>query len=390
MAKLLPVDFKPPRLYDAGGNTRAQWYVEWKGFDCRANAVRRMKMAVPTTLNKASRYEWARAAINQINEIAVTNKGRFYTGSPLVVRSFTLRQLLEKSLEIKKLQISSRSFRDYQNITNMLLEHVGENSAVSVFTRERAVDFLNTMQRKRKWTNKTRNNTLHALCAIFMPLTKNGMLASNPFSGIDSLRETIGDANPPFTIEQRNALRDVYQARYPELFHIATFIYSLMLRPIEVMRLQRKHLDFRNRQVRLPAASSKTNLVRHPKISAVFFDFLKNHNYENLPGSYFLFGDDLRPAPTVTRSDDRRKRVMENMHLKACRIIKHIHFEQKQRMYSWKSTSMVDMLRAGAKMKYIQEQCGHSTLVTTEIYFKNKGAFDSDYVKELDEKQVSI
>ncbi len=184
----------------------------------------------------------------------------------------------------------------------------------------------------------------------------------------------------------------VYAAHFSELLHIATFLYCLLIRPIELMRLQRKHLDFKNKIVRIPGIASKTDFARHPKIAQVFFDFLIVNNYESLPPHFYLFGDMLKPAAKITLHEDRRKRMMENMHLKVCRMLRKIgiFFEVKQRMYSWKSTGAIDLFRAGVKMKFIQMQSGHTSIATTEIYLKSLGAMDPDYENELNEKQTSL
>jgi len=187
-------DYKPPTLYDAGGNTRSRWYVEWYGFDSRKNKRVRFKKAIPLKFKfSASRYAWAKSFIDQINSVAAKTGGKFYTRSKVVVESYSVGQIVSKSLKIKKPQISERSLRDYESIANRLLNFIGKESSVCSFTKERALDFLNVMQRKRGWSNKTRNNTLHVLCAIFMPVVKDGTLAVNPFSGIESLCETVGD-----------------------------------------------------------------------------------------------------------------------------------------------------------------------------------------------------
>lgn len=391
--------FKPAKLYNAGGKAGKRWYIEWKGFDCRVQQWKRLKHSIPSKLSISQRYKYAEGYIAMVNDVGRTQQGKFFSQAAQdtpgrLAKVLDIRQCVEKALAIKQAQIAARSYRDYSNITNAFLKYLADRQMAGLrmadFTKMKAITFLSDYQRENKITNKSRNNIMTVLRAVFTPLLSDGTITMNPFAGIPSLREQKGDANPPFTPKQRDALKEAYSKHCPELLDVASFIYYLLMRPIEVMRLQAKHLDFENRIVKITAMASKTDEVRHPKISDVFYEFLLQRGYDKLPGNYYLFGDDLRPAEKVTRHEDRRKRTMEQMHRNAAKKLKKISFEKIQQMYSWKSTGAIDLYREGTKMKYIQHQCGHRSIVTTEIYLKNLGALDDDFLKEINAKQRAL
>jgi integrase len=143
------------------------------------------------------------------------------------------------------------------------------------------------------------------------------------------------------------------------------FEYYCFLRPGKELRfLKIKDIDFTRGTINVDKIRSKTNLERFPTIPLVFLNELREIKLHLYPKEYFVIGKNGQPGPMPISKNTLRNRFRY--------FREKLNMPESYKFYSWKHTGNGMASDAGITTKDLQEQNGHTSLLTTEKYMRYK------------------
>lgn len=286
----------------------------------------------------------------------------------------TVRQAVEKALDIKLKTDKYETQKDYRSIGGMFLawadaRRVGE-WPITDFTRRGALEFMDHIAERptRKGgavSNRTWNNYKVKISTIFNELVKREYLPENPFRGI-SKKPVLGKSRRKCTPEERALIAAwLWQHDYFTFLFI-TLEYYCLLRGTELRRLRAGDFDFQRGVIILDAEKSKTGRERFPTMTAFVREILSDQRFSRIPANFFVFGDGGAPNPRKAWGRGYAWR-----HLRRCLEA----LEKEGRVgdttgispYSFKDTGITDWLKL-LPLPAVMQQAGHTNPGTTMIY----------------------
>lgn len=281
---------------------------------------------------------------------------------------------LDRAYELKKSYTRRRTYLSYKSRIKYLKLYLAAKRLnglrISDFNRMRAQDFLDWYRVKHDISNRTYNNIVTDLHALFDALKSRYFITANPFDAIEKL-----EAEEPslvfFTEAERNVLHDYLPAHNYRLFIIAQLIFTCFLRPQEICRLKFKHLQLEVGQISVPGEISKNRkneMITIPRsMMPILLDMPRNY-----PDEFFIFSKKLKPGPTEILPQRIAEAYGEfaDMH--------HI----RRTIYALKHTGNGLALEAGIDIRDLQLHNRHHNMSQTQKYIER-------YRKAASEKLIN-
>ncbi|SCY40834.1 Site-specific recombinase XerD [Nonlabens sp. Hel1_33_55] len=156
----------------------------------------------------------------------------------------TLEHALKSALSHKKGVLKESTYGQYENAYNRFIDWCKQNMIAGVlineFNRRQFATYLNYL--KKEGNNPTSvNNNKRAISALFSKLVADYVIEFNPIAGIKT--ETSKPLkNRPFTVVQLTKVLKFCESNDPYMLNFIKFMVFAMLRPREVIRLQKKSI----------------------------------------------------------------------------------------------------------------------------------------------------
>lgn len=299
--------------------------------------------------------------------VPVSENVRFYKTLDEVTRIFTA----EKEKELR-----SSTMRSYKSFCHMLREWANEHYPyikMSMFERAHAVEFLDDMAAKGLGPN-TYNNMIRLGSVLFIWAKAKCYARENPFDG--QKRKRVLEKTRTIIKPEHQALIDKWFAdNQPEMRIVCRLIYTSLLRPIEITRVQVKQIDFVNHCIRMPREKTKTWEAREGRLDAELEEMLRKHIQGANPDDY-LFADSLWRCGKRPMGNGTYGKAWDRMR-------KDLKLPKEYQLYSLKDTSINSMLKAGVDDLSVMQAAGHKDLSMTTIYANHH---DDKLIDNLNQK----
>lgn len=282
-----------------------------------------------------------------------------------VNRPKTVGECLTECYELKNKQLTSsdahRTYKFiYEHFTKWLQAQFLDKMRPHEFVAVHAMAYMDQLTNEGK-KGRGFNNYRTVMKVFFNMMVDRDVIEKNPFNKTKPAKVTEAEI-VPFQDAELKAIREHLKAHDFNLYVFTQFIFYLLLRPIEVIKLQVKHIDLTRGMLTLPAAASKNRKSRScdipPPLRSIINDWLK---YESI--NDYLFGKDLQ---TGSRPISSRNKVTERH--KA--VLTKLEFEGKLSLYSYKYSGVISAYLAGVSIDEIRRQCGHHSVEITQIYMQ--------------------
>ncbi len=261
-----------------------------------------------------------------------------------------------------------RIFRKYLDLTKT------DAIDVSVFTEEQAKGFIDFLINKKKLSGKTINQYIILVRQLWKFAGGSRKFLGNPFSNIPKMKE---NSTPQVPLKRGviQLLKAELEATDRQLWLAAQFMYYCFIRPKELRFMQIKHLDLYEGRITLYSNITKTGKSRTVDVHSDFLSRLFNdYQLHQFPEDFYVFSLAGQPGP---------KPVGKNYfwnHFNKVR--KRLNLPREYKFYSFKHTGAVAALKAGADIKEIQHQMGHSSVAITDEYLKSMVGYESDFFRK--------
>ena len=383
-----------PQYQPATLNIEASiWRVVWYNWHPTKNTLVRVRktFALNRIKDTKERHRVGMEYVNLINEALAKGWNYFTEAMPAPEilqkpenKQVTIENALAQALRIRVMGKSGRTVSSYASYVKTFTAYLtATNTAtmpVATYTAEHYYDYLFYKEGKGHG-NKNINESTLFLRSLFEIMRKNlKLLHNNPLADIVALPEPESQKFKPFTQEELALIVPALIAYSPCFYLYCKFIPTQYMRPHHIARLQSCDINYVANEIYLGGDTTKNKKNAAPQLMHSLKKLLLEMEYNKVPGNYYLFGKDFKPAEklnkrlSITAAEKWREIVIDGL-----KIPKH--------MYALKHTSAQYFVNNNAQIDvyYLRQQLQHSSARETEIYLQKnvkKKVKDSD-VKTL-------
>ena len=384
--------YSAPKIYDANGDLSKRWYVY---YSYRNPATDKLERQTPiyAGVNKFKNLKERKNAIKILAkavENILENGFNPYDEDSVSVnetKNYSIADAVTFSLELKKNTLKDNSYRDYRirikSFEKWLLANGFENRYITSVNKKTIVTFLNSVLSTT--SAKNRNNTRAILSMFFQSLEDNDIIPDNFVKKINVLKSNP-ERNKTYSSKQEVDIFNYLKSNDELMLLFIQFISYNHLRPVEVIRLQIKDVNVKDRRLYVRAKNKAVKVKIIPeKLLSTLPDLEKFH-----PESY-LFTPNGIGHEWATNETDRRdffskrfKKVKDNFGL-----------GKDYGLYSFRHTFITKLyhefvknstpFEAKSKLMLIT---GHETMVALEKYLRDIDAvLPEDYSQHINNAQ---
>lgn len=379
-----------PQIYDCGGKVSPtdKWLIIFKVRDPRTKKLERFRMA--KGINKFHTYEERMAAAEKMKQYwadklkagwsPFTDENIIYDDNleyqtfiknyrKTVSKNGTFRYYASKYIDFRKNEIDPNTVITYRSKLRLFsawLDGKGLNDAdISCITQEILHEFMFFIIENRKLSKSSVDNYRIILEAVFDYVRKERKQFPNPCFDLPGTKRINDSAAYPIQESDIPKLKKEILKTDPQLWLAICFEYYCFLRPREEIRFLRiGDIDFGRSRVVVKYENAKKG-QRIVTIPAVFMDVIRDtYKLQDYDRDYYVIGTEGVPGPKHVCINDLTDRFRK------IRIA--LKMPKEYKLYSWKHTGNVRADDAGIPRNELQGQNGHVSMVTTEIYMRNK------------------
>lgn len=385
--------YSTPNIYDANGDLSKRWYVYYSFRNPETDKLER-QTHIYAGVNK---FKTLRERKNAIKILAQAVENILESGyDPYEVeeivstseeKKYTIEDAVTFSLELKKNTLKDNSFRDYRvrikSFEKWLFANGFENRTINSVDKKTIVTFLNSVLSTT--SAKNRNNTRAILSMFFQSLEDNDIIPDNFVKKINVLKSNP-ERNKTYSSKQEVDIFNYLKSNDELMLLFIQFISYNHLRPVEVVRLQIKDVNVKDRRLYVRA---KNKAVKVKIIPEILLSTLPNLDKFN-PESYLFtpngIGQDWATNETDKRDyfSKRFKKVKDNFGL-----------GKDYGLYSFRHTFITKLyhefvknstpFEAKSKLMLIT---GHETMVALEKYLRDIDAvLPEDYSQHINKAE---
>ncbi|MEM0576439.1 tyrosine-type recombinase/integrase [Flavobacterium polysaccharolyticum] len=384
--------YSAPKIYDANGDLSKRWYVY---YSYRNPATDKLERQTPiyAGVNKFKNLKERKNAIKILAkavENILENGFNPYDEDSVPVdetKKYSIPDAITFSLELKKNTLKDNSFRDYRirikSFEKWLLANGFENRYITAVNKKTIVTFLNSVLSTT--SAKNRNNTRAILSMFFQSLEDNDIIPDNFVKKINVLKSNP-ERNKTYSSKQEVDIFNYLKSNDELMLLFIQFISYNHLRPVEVVRLQIKDVNVKDRRIYVRAKNKAVKVKIIPEILlSTLPDLEKFH-----PESY-LFTPNGIGQEWATNETDKRDYFSKRFK----KVKDSLGLGKDYGLYSFRHTFITKLyhefvknstpFEAKSKLMLIT---GHETMVALDKYLRDIDAvLPEDYSKHINNAQ---
>lgn len=398
-----------PKLYDADGNIKESWFVEYSYRNPKSEKMQRFR--IHKGFNKLEtakqRYIFGKKIIQELttklklgwspftdqNDIVIYDDEIQYSNVLKVYgkarsSNTTLKVHLNGFLAQEKVRVSPKSFESYQSkirLFSQWLEFEGmSNDDISVLNEEVILKFFDYLIFERKLQGRTIQKYGVNLRHLFNYLVKKKIILINPMPETPKVANKVDMSAKPIRQTDVELLKYHIQQHDPQLWLAIQFEFYCFIRPgNELRKMKIAWIDFFAGTITIPGyiqdGGENFGIAKNRKTQSIaipipFLDIItKVYHLNKYNKELYVFGPNHMPGTRYLGKNTLRVRF--NKYRDALNLSKDYKF------YSWKHTGGINASNAGIPIKDIQMQMRHSSLDITDKYLRKMKGVDSFHIK---------
>lgn len=227
---------------------------------------------------------------------------------------------------------------------------------------QEAQNLLDSMQEKYQWKIDSTKKYLSIFKNSYQYGIDNKYCDENPFakvkpSGHKRIRRAVSNE------EWDLISQELYNNNYH--FYVFCKIVLHLIRPAELERIQKKHINLTNMSIFITNDISKTKKERVIYIQKSFYEefkcYLDRIDFSNLSEESFLFGKKFLPSDSDSIADVRVSAEWR-------KVCDKLELSKECELYGLRHKGITDMANAGIPLNVIKLQAGHNQTIMTAHY----------------------
>ena len=276
-----------------------------------------------------------------------------------------INKAIEAYIADKSRDLRKASMVSYISVAKIFVEWLTTQNihemASHLLNQRTCQRFMDELRDRPKFNNNTYNTYLKKYRACFAWMVDRGYCKENPFEKIKTLKkqEKIRQLIPVDARE--TVVNHVRTSKHPNYEIVMHLIFTSLIRPSEIERLQVRDVDLKNKCIHIPANKAKTHKDRDAALSdtciAMLIPLLSKPGI--LP-TWYLINSNYECGPDPCYHGMFKKHWMK--------IRKDCGLPDEMQLYSLKDSGITEMLEAGVSINQVKEAAGHSDISTTNKY----------------------
>ncbi len=248
-----------------------------------------------------------------------------------------------------------------------------DNMDISLMSEKHAEEFMEFLTTNEK-APKTKNEYLRLLKELWNYVARERKGINNIWKEFERFKNKT-KPHVPFKKGILQLLKVEIKRSNPQLWLASQFLYYCFIRPGELRQMKIKHIDLYEGRITLFSEMTKSGKTRVVDINETFLNILiSEYRLQDYPEDYFVFSKTGKPGIVPVGRDWFNKQFTK--------IRKRLKLPDHYKFYAFKHTGAVVALRAGADIKEIQHQMGHSSIAITDEYLKSMVGYESEFFKK--------
>ena len=276
-----------------------------------------------------------------------------------------INKAIEAYIADKSRDLRKASMVSYISVAKIFVEWLTTQNihemASHLLNQRTCQRFMDELRDRPKFNNNTYNTYLKKYRACFAWMVDRGYCKENPFEKIKTLKkqEKIRQLIPVDARE--TVVNHVRTSKHPNYEIVMHLIFTSLIRPSEIERLQVRDVDLKNKCIHIPANKAKTHKDRDAALSdtciAMLIPLLSKPGI--LP-TWYLINSNYECGPDPCYHGMFKKHWMK--------IRKDCGLPDEMQLYSLKDSGITEMLEAGVSINQVKEAAGHADISTTNKY----------------------
>ena len=276
-----------------------------------------------------------------------------------------INKAIEAYIADKSRDLRKASMVSYISVAKIFVEWLTTQNihemASHLLNQRTCQRFMDELRDRPKFNNNTYNTYLKKYRACFAWMVDRGYCKENPFEKIKTLKkqEKIRQLIPVDARE--TVINHVRTSKHPNYEIVMHLIFTSLIRPSEIERLQVRDVDLKNKCIHIPANKAKTHKDRDAALSdtciAMLISLLSKPGI--LP-TWYLINSNYECGPEPCYHGMFKKHWMK--------IRKDCGLPDEMQLYSLKDSGITEMLEAGVSINQVKEAAGHADISTTNKY----------------------
>lgn len=383
-----------PKIYDCAGDAKKQWFIFYSYRNPATNKMVRFRVYDGFTdcHTKKAKYEHGENMVKKYADM-LTNGWNPFADEKKAIYEDSL-QYATAARMFKSMRSGNKTFNYYSNLFLPEVKGMAEKTYKNYVSKFRIFDAwlsnngfsgndLSTIDQQilknfvlylindLKLAKITVSKYKHMIGRFFDWCVKNKYLKINPAVDLPTTSRHNDKAPRPINEADVEKLVNEIKLTDRQLWLTVQLEYYCFLRPgIEIRFARVGWFDFSRGVINVPKEFIKTRENKTVIIPNQFREYLMNEwKLQLYPSDYYVIGKNGIPGLENLGSNNLRNRF---------NIIRdRLNLPKEYKLYSFKHTGNSRLVDSTIPMYHIQKQNGHSSMRSTEEYFKNKIGFKS-------------
>jgi len=392
--------FRPPYLYDAGGDLSKSWWVELGYRDPRDGQMKRKRYqdGFAELKTKKARVAFADELINSLsaklnrgwippddereNQIVYSDELEYHQAAQVYGRrrktNKNIRFYASEYIILIKNSKAKKTFESYRGKIRAFIAWLEKNKLIdndlSTFDNAIILKFFDHLIIDEKLAAETIIKYKVNISQLFDFLVERKVLKESPVSNI-IIPETDEDFGAvPFLDEDLKRILPVIKDEDPQLYLAALLQYFCFIRPgDELLTLTVKQINFSSRTIFIPKNIAKKRTARNIDIPNQLFDVLMEFGIHTCGKELFVIGPFGRPGT--------RRIGVNTLRVRFNKFRDCLGLSTSYKWYSFKHTGAGKLMESGATIVELMNQLGHTDIASTYRYVRKHFGERSEHVR---------
>ncbi|MCS6796246.1 MAG: tyrosine-type recombinase/integrase [Raineya sp.] len=303
---------------------------------------------------------------NQIFLLDKKTKEKTITKGLHLPTRISLLTALEKIMQVRKNELAPTTINRDLSYFKYFKQYFKDRLHLSPtsISKVDVLDYLDYIKQKGV-KNRTRNHYLTWIKAVFNQMVERGFIDENPAKDIKKLKVEESQIFA-FEPEHIKPLFQLCKEKDEELYIFCLFVFYTFIRPIELRRLKVSQVNLSQNKIIIYGNQSKNKKTEFVMIPLALAKVLQETKFLERPPNDYLFSD----YHELQYSRNKFSVMFSE-------IVRQNGFPKNYSLYCFKHTGVVEAYKAGLGIKFIKEQCRHSSLEITDKYLRSLGLYDN-------------
>lgn len=392
--------FRPPYLYNSGGDLSKPWWIELGYRDPRDGKMKRKRYQdgfaelrtkkareayadelIKSLLAKLERG-WIPPDDDSVNQVVYVDELEYHQAAQVYGRkrkaNKNIRFYASDYITLIKNSKAKKTFESYRGKIRYFIHWLEKNKLVendlSTFDNAVILRFFDHLIIDRRLAGKTVSKYQVNLFQFFKYLIGRKVLVENPVKNIE-IPETDEDfAAVPFLDEDMELILPVIRREDPQLYLAALLQYFCFVRPgNELLTMRIKQINFSAQSISIPKNVAKKRRERTVELPTQLYNLMVEQGIQHFGKELFLIGPHGRPGTRQIGVNTLRERFNK--------IRDQLGLSKSYKWYSFKHTGAGKLLESGATIAELMNQLGHTDIASTYRYIRRHFGERSERVR---------